>query len=345
MSPSPVSHLAYNELPGDVVGEAACLDMLPTAAPVVIELDGPVRERVLRQPGRALPQVAYRARRWLVEIANHLNAMGNERAQKRADNICECTRYTRVPVCECGTPASGRLGTKERRCHARSCPRCGPARADELRDRIRAWMDSENAPRGSWWHVVFTTRYDSGDPAELTREALRHRLDTVKGQWRKHWRKHKGAAALVGAEIGRWGAVHLHALVATDSRPNPESSCGSVWVSLTPVPDPARAIGELVKYAAKTPCRSADWWTRPAIVPHPKLIAAWEMATFGARLVERYGSARSLPELDQDDELVDERKCDKCARPIDQATIREIPTRIWCGWAKHLDINPFHRRE
>jgi hypothetical protein len=81
------------------------------------------------------------------------------------------------------------------------------------------------------------------------------------------------------------------------------------------------------------------------VVPHPKLIAHWELATWGARLIERYGAARSLPEVEPEPADIQEGECRTCGRDLRDAEIREMPTIIWVGWALSHGIQPFHRRE
>ncbi len=309
--------------------------------------------------GRVMPRVKYRGRRWLLEIADELRARGSERGARRADRLSECTRYVRVKVCHCGRPSPARLGSSGvERCHSRSCPRCGPQRADEYRARIRAWMESDAAPKVKWWHLQFTGKYEPWNPADLTVEAIRSRVDLIKRQWRKWWRKHRAAAALTGMEIGRWGQVHLHVMITGDRRPHfdgmqlvkdengreywrAELPTGYVRIPVEPIDDPARNVGELVKYAAKVPAKGATWWKTPVVLPNPRLIARWELATWGARLVERYGLARQLPEAEKPE--AEPELCDVCGDDLTDAREFEYGVRFWVGFAETHGITPFHR--
>jgi len=304
--------------------------------------------------GRVMRRVKYRGRRWLLEIADELRKLGEERGQRRADRLSECTRYVRVKVCDCGRPAPGRLGSSVvERCHSRSCPRCGPQRADEYRARIRAWLESDAAPKCDWWHIVFTTKYEPWNADDLTVEAIRRRVDAVKNEWRRWWRKHKTPAALAGLEIGRWGAVHLHIMIASDRRPEfvgehpveggfrAQLPTGHVQLPDRPIDNPSRNVGELVKYAAKVPAKGASWWKTPTVLPNPRLIARWELATWGARLVERYGLARKLPEVEAPE--AEPEFCEACGTDLEDARELEYGVRFWVGFAETHGIEPFHR--
>jgi DNA-directed RNA polymerase subunit RPC12/RpoP len=99
-------------------------------------------------------------------------------------------------------------------------------------------------------------------------------------------------------------------------------------------------VGEICKYSAKVPGDSS-WWREPTLVPSPQLAAAWEIATWGARLLERYGAARQLPPQPPEEKEVDDQiQCDRCGATVEECA---IPTGIWVRLCETAGVQPFGR--
>lgn len=204
-----------------------------------------------------------------------------------------------------------------------------------------------------WRHITLTLGRDATDPAQHTWQLLRGRIKALQAAWREvwsAWRTLPGAAALLTLEIAGSGHVHAHALVL-----GPRSVAKS-WISeivgrhsvacsnsgAAPFVDVrtvehAQAAKELSKYHAKMPSVRLESWLGgwPATTLHPTIAARWELASYGTRLMERYGGLREaledapaeLPTISAIDTASDDgrTRCQCCG------TVGRWQWRVWRG--------------
>jgi len=223
-----------------------------------------------------------------------------------AEAFAMCGSHVRVLRCaECDAlqEGSGELVTPEGGfpCNARTCPSCAAWSARKLREELRSrvrMVDRQASPRPArfaWKSLTLTTVYRPGDPAEVTREALRARALGVVAAFGLAWREglgQKGAGAFWRVELGETGAVHMHVLYfgpfikkswLESKLRSAYDRCGFVYIREEC--DPVRAAGELAKYVTKTASpRCESWVTQGRVVMHPTLVARWEAATMSLRL-------------------------------------------------------------
>ena len=148
-------------------------------------------------------------------------------------------------------------------------------------------------------------QYAPDDPDELTPEGLRARLDSARAAVRAVVREGRDAihAAFAAFELAGTGHVHAHALLAArwldvDWIDRTAARAGGrevhVWIERAQV----ETAKEVAKYVAKlvSPLdelalagRERRW------LSDPRLLAAWEVATYGARTHERFGALRACP--------------------------------------------------
>jgi hypothetical protein len=207
----------------------------------------------------------------------------------------------------------------------------------ELQEHIAALSDtSEGAGVDFRLRLVtLTDVYDPSDEADLTVEALRRRVAGMREAWRVILASVRGSVARrVRKMIGSWsnvemsgtGHVHLHILYF-----GPYVNL-SEWVELGregydrlgDIADVRLAdintVAQLAHYPIKTPGGAASRWLagaeafdkdgRPAL-SHPRLVARWEIALFGVRTGDRYGSFRGVKA--PENKIVSE----KGARPVE----------------------------
>lgn len=180
-------------------------------------------------PHPALPMRLLSYRDWARDVAACLRdeVKGRrddfaDRVRTRADAFELCVSGVDIEICaSCGSPrpASGRLTSDGKPCQARTCPHCARRAAKDAGDWARKAVDeidSAESPRGHRWrHIVLTTRYDPGDPDDVTVDALRDRVAGLgrafSEAWKRGLKKH-GAAAWKSFECAGTGNVHLHVL-------------------------------------------------------------------------------------------------------------------------------------
>jgi hypothetical protein len=211
------------------------------------------------------------------------------------------------------------------------------ARVAKLFDTL---CDRQMQEWGSWRyrarHVVLTVGRDVADPAEHTAVALRERREGLRRAWRAilAWLRDTNPraewiGAFVSDECQGTGHVHLHVLFHGPWVKAAQGEAPAEWTEIgrAGYTDARRihwpgyerlgyikprgivgavAIAEVAKYPLKTPGsgKHAESWIagQRRLVMHPRLVARWEIATFGARLVERYGIVREVPPPDNDGE-------------------------------------------
>ena len=266
--------------------------------------------------------------------------------ERRADALSLCGRHALARQCTvCGhlqpgsvTPTGGPRGG----CHTRACPVCArerSARAHAIADRIVA---QDWAQAAHWHHLTITTARDPHSERDHTVEALRGRLLDLRAAWPRLIADLRATYGLRGAiaaiECSSTGHVHAHLLIATD-RPVPvpraaaerdapgwpveteddrarwadwlsRAGVGSIYY-LTPVPQSElnAKLPEITKYSLKAPSLAGGFGAgERRAVSHPVIAARWEVASRSARLTERYGAARQVPEPTQDeiDEWIDD---------------------------------------
>lgn len=251
--------------------------------------------------------------------------------KRRAWRLVRCGQLVRVRECgDCGEarPGSGVLGGYDARCESRCCPVCARARSAGVREWLgraldvvhkkaslhwtgAAWVELPNPP--SWKFITLTVRRDVTDPAEHDHEALRKRLRALQRGWRRiwaTWRHLPHAAAFYRVELAGTGHVHAHILVLGPSSVAQQwvaRELGAATAELTGnTAEPfvkiqtvkhAEVISELAKYVTKIPGIYNEGWLagHNLEVSDPRLVAAWELATYGQRTYERYGALRRIP--------------------------------------------------
>lgn len=204
--------------------------------------------------------------------------------------------------------------------------RSAQARATQARERdcakLRRWQrELRGAGRGGWsWRMVtLSPRWSPGERASYTPAALAARLDAVRAAWARLWSEHLGcgghAAAYLSVEVSAGGHVHLHALhYGPWVSQRALAACARMMVDVRRAK--GDAVREVVKYALKGPSPRGAWMGgESARVPHPRLAAAWVVATRGRRLVEPYGVMRdALHAVDacEPDEEPEPPRCASC---------------------------------
>lgn len=280
----------------------------------------------------------------------------------------------------CGRPAGGNgqlVGCRGRHvCHARSCPRCARRRSAQL----LAWgavLRETLATMSEWCSgvgldyrprlVTLTGVYDPSCEEDLTVAALRSRWAGLMDAWRLILKRERELAEDGGSprHLGAWatvelagtGHVHLHVLWFGPWVDLPQwiSWGREAYPELGEVSDVRAAdldcIAEVAKYPAKIPgAMAADWIAggecrtedgRPGLL-HPTLAARWEVALFGRRFGERYGSFRSLPHP-EDTEVIEaspvpEAPCRVCGG-IDWYAVSLSP-RTWIRICRAAGVEP-----
>lgn len=177
---------------------------------------------------------------------------------------------------------------------------------------LAAWQRRHAAAgRWGWRMVTVSPQWRPWDPSELTVKGLQRRRDAVLRRWRAIWDRIETAGlagAIVSVELSSGGHVHLHALVYSGwlskkllrtlagcyvdvrevrARPVDVAKYG-------PGAAAARAMREAVKYAIKAPSPTRRQWIagQRYAVTHPRLVARWTVANYGAQLGRVFGVAR-----------------------------------------------------
>ena len=151
-----------------------------------------------------------------------------------------------------------------------------------------------------WRMITISPPWNPRDPAEYSPAGLAARVSRVREAWRALWDAGLAtgglAAALWRVEVSARGHVHAHVLYL-----GPWAS--QRWLAATAgmIVDVREARGErgrsaiveAVKYALKGPAPRGAWLAGEAShVPHPRLAAAWVVASRGKRLTEAWGTMR-----------------------------------------------------
>lgn len=199
------------------------------------------------------------------------------------------------------------------------------ARARELGRLRRVAGELRGAWRGRWaWRMItISPAWRPADRASYTPAQLAARLDEVRAAWRRLWVEHLSAggyaAAYVSVELSAGGHVHLHALhYGPFARQDALERTARCMVDVRAAR--GDAVREVVKYALKAPTPRAGWMGGDsAPTTHPRLAAAWVVATRGRRLVEPYGAMRAALAAE-----------DACG-PGEEEQEREAPRCASCG--------------
>lgn len=283
--------------------------------------DGETVRRLALYPLRPWSVWAWR-RAVSVELSKLCEALPFGRKRKglshRARKLRACGTVVKVRECVCGQAraGSGRYAhpcddeSKSQGlphpCEARSCWLCQRRRARALRDWLAKQVRTLALPEGMQWSfLTVSPRYAVDDPSELDAEGLRARLDAARAAVRAIIRESNGAvhAAFVSVELAGTGHVHVHAMLAARYLPH-------AWLDATAATAGGRDVhvwieraqpetaAEVAKYVAKlcSPLDEAALSGREQrYLSDPRLMAAWEVATYGARVTERFGALRAIP--------------------------------------------------
>lgn len=298
--------------PGNLLGDVAAL----------FDCEGPPSR------GPALyPEVTTGVWSWRHRVTKALDAlvegMPHGRARKglshRSRKLAKCGTVAKVR--ECGACGVGRAGSGRYAhpcddehggealpwpCEARSCWLCQRRRAAPLREWLAGAVSSLALPseRHRWTFITLSPQYAPDDPNELSPAGLRARLDAVRAAVRAIIREGRTAihAAFVAFELSGTGHVHAHAMVAS-------TYLDVAWLDRTAALAGGREVHvwieeatrdtarEVAKYTAKlcSPLDEAALAGEDRSLMNPGLAAAWEVATYGARLHERFGALRRVP--------------------------------------------------
>jgi hypothetical protein len=270
------------------------------------------------------------------------------------------------------------------RCHLRSCPRCARIRAanyhaygEQLADLFASNRDDQIALWGSHDYraklVTLTSVRDPADPEAHTVAALRERIaglhDALRAilAWvRSDVREPGWVGAFRSVELAGTGHVHLHVLyhgpfvdlerwvaVGREGFTDRRGRVSPGFSELGSVGDVREAdeetIAEVAKYPLKTPGsgeRAGEWIGGKAVeCIHPILVARWEVATYGMRLVERYGLCRQVAAPDEEAEneetLTPEAPIAPCLCGYTETKIVVYPTREWISLCRVAHVAPF----
>lgn len=160
---------------------------------------------------------------------------------------------------------------------------------------------------GAWrWRLItLSPPWDPMDRAAYAPAGLAQRVTVVRDAWRRLWDAGLSAGGLAAAlwrvELSSKGHVHAHVLYfgpfVTQSW---LAETAGMIVDVRAVRgrassgDPRDAVAEAVKYALKGPSPRAQWLAgKGAHVAHPRLAAAWVVASRGKRLQEAWGTMRA----------------------------------------------------
>jgi hypothetical protein len=222
-------------------------------------------------------------------IIRSLHGAGDEQLRKRAHRLAAC--------CCCPTFRTSpdtRIGVSLSRCRDRMCPLCSRRRGSQATAKVAAITHTFDAPR----LLTLTLRSNNDGLEKCVR-----RLFSCFGELRslKGWttRVHGGIWTLEvtrNAQTAQWHA-HLHLICDGDFFPQPllktlwhQVTGDSFIVDVRAVHDRAEAARYVAAYLSK-PLDAASW--------PPEAIAEYAAALHGKRLMQPFGTARSVS-LDED---------------------------------------------
>lgn len=266
---------------------------------------------------------------WRKRVAKELDALvavmpQGKRAKglsHRARKLRSCGTVVSVRECECG---NGRAGSARyahphdaenagqdvpKFCEARSCWLCQRRRATPLREWLASQVRTMPLPEGvAWSFLTVSPQYAPDDPEELTPRALRARLEALRAAVRAIIREGRSAihGAFVAFELAGTGHVHAHVMLAAryldcDWIDRTAARAGGREVHIAIERAHESTAAEVAKYVAKliSPLdEAALTGAETRELSAPELCAAWEVATYGARMHERFGALRKAPMLD-----------------------------------------------
>lgn len=320
-------------------------------------------------PRRSLPLSAKRLR------SPHYPGSLADLIWYRADALRNCLRGIVGDVCKCGRPAEASaqlFGTPgHNQCHSRLCPRCARVRAAQMREwggeleKFLPYLADTAEGEGVDFRLRFVTltqEYRPFDADEMTIDALRERWRRMREAWRhildrvrlsiasKRLRSLVGAWACV--EMAGTGHVHMHVLYFGPWIDKDEWKAWGREVfpefgHLDPEEADASAIAHMCHYPLKGPGGRATRWFAggkcvddggsPALI-HPTLAARWEIAMFGRRIGDRYGSFRRVRSPDA---IAITEEPARPARPCPSCGAVEWK-RLWttaADWVKRCDAH------
>lgn len=197
-------------------------------------------------------------------------------------------------------------------CEARSCWLCQRRRATPLRRWLEGAVSSLPLPdeHTRWSFLTIAPQYAPDSEREVSAQGLRERLIALQTAVREIMRQgaRSGAihAAFAAYEVAGTGHVHAHVLLAA-------RWLDRGWLDRTAVEAGGRQVHVWIESADGGTAREVAKYVTKLISPmdegalsgledrellDPRLAAAWEVATYGARLHERYGALRSVPYLE-----------------------------------------------
>lgn len=195
------------------------------------------------------------------------------------------------------------------------------ARERDIARLRRTEAELRGAMRGTWaWRMVtISPAWAPLDRASYTPASLAGRIKEVRAAWSRLWREHLGAggfaAAYISIELSSRGHVHLHALhYGPFANQKALARAAGCMVDVRAAHGPG-GVREVVKYALKGPSPRGAWMGgESSEVPHPKLAAAWCVATRSRRLHEPYGVMRdAVHAVDECEPVKDEPTDARCA--------------------------------
>jgi len=205
-------------------------------------------------------------------------------------------------------------------------PRATAAQARDIARLRRVAAELRGAARGRWaWRMVtLSPKWAPSERESYSPRALAARLDEVRAAWSRVWHEHLSAggfaAAYTAVECSAGGHVHLHALHYGPFVLQ-ESLARSARMMVDVRAAHGNAAREAVKYALKGPTPRASWMGgESAEVTHPRLAAAWVVATRSRRLVEPYGAFRAALHAE-----------DECTPSDEEETEHREPECASCG--------------
>lgn len=316
----------------------------------------PVRPTVTRTVWAWRSAVAAELEREVSTLAPGRRALG---LSHRARKLRRCG--TVVSVRECAGCGEGRPGSGRYRwdapgaglegqdvpalCEARSCWLCQRRRAAPLRRWLEGAVRSLPMPdeRTRWTFVTISPQYAPDSEGEVSARGLRARLAQLQSAVRAVMKAGlEGGfihAGFVAFELAGTGHVHAHALVASRylDREWIDRVCSvvgerqvHVWLEAAEG-ETAREVAKYVTKLISPLDEAALAGLEPRELPDPRLAAAWEVATYGARLHERYGALRSVPYLESKEPPAPDDAttvCDSCGC-VGSWRDALRPTRAW----------------
>lgn len=227
--------------------------------------------------------------------------------------------------------AAGRVEVADRH---DSRARAAAARAATSRRETKAIGELH---RWRWKLVTISPPWRPLDPVAYTPEGLRARVAACVEAWRRAWdagaRAGGLAAATMRVELSSRGHVHVHILYRGPYVPQAwwARVCGCI-VDVRAVDD--GGVTEALKYALKMPTPSRSEWiggdSRDA--PHPRLAAAWLLATRRVQLLRHFGVMRDAIAAEEaapaasPEDRADACGCASCGADLSAVPVRLVPT-------------------